>query len=243
MPAPTRTAGPLVAVLVLVSLAAPPAGAQAVASDTTAAGGSVVPATDPVDVRVLRAVYGVDAPAFRVPVRAVNDAAYPVFIGAAPALLAGSLVAGGDAGPALRLGAAEVLSFGVTYALKSAVRRPRPYAVLDGVAARDRGHMGDDVFDPHSFPSGHTSMAFVVATSLSLSYPEWYVVAPAAAWATAMGVARVWHGVHYPTDVAAGALVGVASGAVVHVLLADVLGGSDDGPARGAVPFQVVVPL
>lgn len=227
----------------LVLLAAPVASAQ-VASDTTAAGDSVVPNTDPIDVRVLRAIYGIDTPAFVVPVRLVNDAAYPVYVGAAPALGAGALVTGADLDPALRLAAAEALNFGVTYALKNIVGRPRPYAALDSLPARDRGHMGDDVFDPHSFPSGHTSMAFVVATSLSLSYREWYVVVPAATWATTMGLARIWHGVHYPTDVAAGAAVGIASGAAVHFLLADVIGGITSGDESAAVvPFRMVIAL
>ena len=176
--APPRLAGRLVAALVLL---APAASAQA-PTDTTAAGDSVVPNTDPADVRVLRAIYGIDTPLFVVPVRAVNDAAYPVFLAVGPAVAAGALVTGGDLDPALRLAVTGAANFGATTALKDLFKRPRPYAALDGVAARDRGHQGDGVFDPHSFPSGHTSTAFSIATSLSLSYPRWYVVAPSVAW-------------------------------------------------------------
>ncbi len=215
------------------ALAAPPAGAQGVAPD--------VPAPESADARLLRAVYGVGSPALVVPLRVVNDAAYPAFFAASPVVAAGALVTGADADPALRLLASQGLTFGATVALKRAVRRPRPYAALDGIEARDRGHRGGDGSDPDSFPSGHTSMAFATAASLGLSYPEWYVIVPAAAWATTMGAARVWHGVHYPTDVAAGAALGVASGLAVHLLLADVLGESGDGAA--IVPVQVVIPL
>lgn len=62
-----------------------------------------------------------------------------------------------------------------------------------------------------SFPSGHTSMAFATATSLSIAYPKWYVIVPAFAWAGSVGYSRMYLGVHYPSDVAAGALVGAGS--------------------------------
>ena len=172
--------------------------------------------------------------------RIVNGTAYPVFVGTAPALWAGTLATGADPDPALRLTVAEALSLGITFATKNLISRPRPYVALDDVDARDRAFTGDDVFDPHSFPSGHTSSAFVIATSLSLSYPRWYVIAPSAVWASTMGLARVWHGVHYPSDVLVGAAVGVVSGAAVHLLLPDVFG---DDEAGASMPLQVVVPL
>lgn len=242
---PILLAGPsrlcLIPFLVVASLlAVPAASGQTVATDTTAAGESVVPNTDPVDVRVLRAVYGIDAPPFVVSVRTVNDTAYPVFLGSAPALAAGAALTGSDLDPALKLAASGVVTLGVTRALKNLFKRPRPYVALDGIVARDRGHQGESVFDPHSFPSGHTSTAFAIATSVSLSYPEWYVVVPAATWATTMGLARMWHGVHYPTDVAAGAAIGTVSALAVHVLLPDVLGGDED---MAVIPVRIVIPL
>lgn len=60
-------------------------------------------------------------------------------------------------------------------------------------------------------PSGHTSTAFATATSLSLAYPKWYVVAPSFVWAGAIGYSRMHLGVHYPSDVLAGAIVGSGS--------------------------------
>lgn len=220
--------------VVCLALLAAPAWAQRAEPDT------LPPQTEPVDVRAFRAVYDVEAAPFVGAMRAVNDTAYPVYVGVAPALGAVALAADADLDPALRLAAAEGGAVALTFAVKNLVRRPRPYRALDGVAARDRGHTGDDVFDPHSFPSGHSSTAFAIATSLSLSYPEWYVAAPALAWAGVMGLARVWHGVHYPSDVLVGAGVGAGSAVLVHLLLPDVFG--DDG--GGAVaPFAVVVPL
>ena len=219
--------------LALALLAAGAASAQDAPPDT------LPPNTEPADVRAFRAVYGVEAPPFVGFVRVVNESAYPVFVGAPPAALAGAVMAGTNARPALRLALAEVGTVGLTFALKNAVRRPRPYAALDGVAARDRRHTGR-VLDPFSFPSGHTSVAFAVATSLSLSYPEWYVVGPAALWAGGMGLARVWHGVHYPTDVLAGAAVGTGAAVLVHVLLPAVVPGDEAG---AIVPLHLVVAL
>lgn len=70
----------------------------------------------------------------------------------------------------------------------------------------------------YSFPSGHTSAAFNTATSLCLRYPKWYVVAPSCIWASSVGYARIYQGVHYPTDVLAGALVGAGSAFVTYKL-------------------------
>jgi membrane-associated phospholipid phosphatase len=62
-----------------------------------------------------------------------------------------------------------------------------------------------------SFPSGHTSMAFSTATSLSFAYPKWYVIAPSFLWAGSVGYSRMHLGVHYPSDVFVGAIIGSGS--------------------------------
>ena len=63
----------------------------------------------------------------------------------------------------------------------------------------------------YSFPSGHTSSAFCTATSLSLLFPKWYVAVPSYLYAATVGYARMYQGVHYPSDVLVGALVGAGS--------------------------------
>jgi undecaprenyl-diphosphatase len=63
--------------------------------------------------------------------------------------------------------------------------------------------------DKFSFPSGHTSAAFVFAMLLSQFYPA--LMVPGFILALLIGAARVLLGVHYPTDIAAGALLGVVS--------------------------------
>jgi len=64
--------------------------------------------------------------------------------------------------------------------------------------------------DP-SFPSGHTSVAFSTASSLTIAYPKWYVYVPAFLWAGAVGYSRMHLGVHYPSDVLVGAIIGSGS--------------------------------
>lgn len=61
-------------------------------------------------------------------------------------------------------------------------------------------------YDHHSFPSGHTTTAFTIATALSLMFPKWW---PAFyAYAITIGFARIGSWYHYPSDVLAGALYG-----------------------------------
>lgn len=98
------------------------------------------------------------------------------------------------------LGTAAVL----TTSLKYAVNRKRPFVTYPDLDPRV--HVG-----PYSFPSGHTSAAFSLATSLAIAVPKWYVVAPAFVWATAAGYSRLHLGVHYPSDVLFGALIGSGS--------------------------------
>jgi undecaprenyl-diphosphatase len=60
--------------------------------------------------------------------------------------------------------------------------------------------------DRFSFPSGHTSAAFLVATLLSFFYPA--LTPFLLAWAVLVGMARVVLAVHFPTDTLIGALLG-----------------------------------
>jgi membrane-associated phospholipid phosphatase len=53
---------------------------------------------------------------------------------------------------------------------------------------------------------------------MSLAFPKWYVIAPAYMYACAAGYSRMHLGVHYPSDVVAGAIVGTGSTVLSHYL-------------------------
>ena len=63
-----------------------------------------------------------------------------------------------------------------------------------------------------SFPSGHTASAFAFATAVTADVP--ILAVPLFGLATAVGYSRVHTGVHYPADVMAGAILGVAVGSI-----------------------------
>lgn len=102
------------------------------------------------------------------------------------------------------MGAGLAASGVLTIGLKYGINRTRPFNTYPFIEKKGEG-------GGPSFPSGHTSSAFATATSISLFYPKWYVIAPAFLWAGAMGYSRMELGVHYPSDVMVGAIIGAGS--------------------------------
>ncbi len=102
-----------------------------------------------------------------------------------------------------------VLTAIITQGVKTVVQRERPYIKYPFIINRIVPHGS-------SFPSGHVASAFYAATSLSLQYPKWYVIAPAAVWVVSTGYSRMYLGVHYPTDVLAGVVIGAGSAWVAY---------------------------
>lgn len=167
------------------------------------------------DTVLLKEVYAWQAPVLTIPLQVANRTSYPMF-----ALVPLAAYAAGDGWqPAARVVASELAAGVLAFAVKQTVGRPRPYTAHPDVVLRsdrtDRAVLARDSF---GFPSGHAAFAFAAATSLSLSYPEWYVIVPAQAWATTVALSRVWHGAHYPSDVLAGAALGFVVAGAVHVL-------------------------
>lgn len=86
--------------------------------------------------------------------------------------------------------------------LKHLIARPRPWLDVAGLVALV------DEPDPNSFPSGHTCAAFASALAWWRTLPRRWMAVLAVALAVLMGLSRLYVGVHYPTDVLAGAAVG-----------------------------------
>lgn len=105
--------------------------------------------------------------------------------------------------------ASLILSYGSGYLLKKAIDRKRPYEKYPFIK-------NYQVENDASFPSGSTTIAFTTATTLSINYPKWYVIVPSYGYATAVAYSRMHLGVHYPTDVLAGALLGTTSAFITH---------------------------
>lgn len=108
---------------------------------------------------------------------------------------------------------ALVLSTLLAQILKRAFSRSRPYWIL-----KNLNTYGIDLRD-YSFPSGHTTAAFTVATTFSLYFPKLAVLF--IAMAILVAVSRTYLAVHYPTDVLAGVILGIGVAYVVHIYVYD----------------------
>lgn len=104
----------------------------------------------------------------------------------------------------LYIGASVVSAGIIATILKYSIHRTRPYYTYSFLEKVTSG-------GGPSFPSGHTTSAFSIATAISLAYPKWYVIIPAYAWAGAVGFTRMDLGVHYPSDVLVAAIIGAGT--------------------------------
>jgi undecaprenyl-diphosphatase len=130
-----------------------------------------------------------------------------------------------------RIGSYGAVWTAIGLALALVWRRPQPFVLVllavvaaDGIASILKWIVGSKrpsdqglVAIPHShaFPSGHTATAFAAATVLSVlvprAAPAFYILA------AAIGYSRLYVGVHWPLDVIAGAVIGVATALLLLV--------------------------
>ena len=96
--------------------------------------------------------------------------------------------------------------------LKHLFERPRPWLDVAGLIPLIAEH------DPHSFPSGHTTAAFAAGMTWVWTLPKKWMRVMAVIAAVCMGLSRLYVGVHYPTDVLTGLIVGLLSGWAASLL-------------------------
>lgn len=104
---------------------------------------------------------------------------------------------------------ALLISNAAVYLLKPIIAEPRPFLALGNV------HQLIPETEIYSFPSGHTTSSFSVATLIGLKYrlklkkKNFRLIYPLIAFAAVIGFSRIYVGVHYPLDVVFGALIGI----------------------------------
>lgn len=101
-------------------------------------------------------------------------------------------------------GASLLLALSITTGFKFIIRRARPFTQYSDIKQEAKA-------GGFSFPSGHTTAAFATAASLSLAFPKWYVIGPSFLWASTVAYSRMCLGVHFPSDVLGGIIIGVGS--------------------------------
>ncbi|MBB6215949.1 undecaprenyl-diphosphatase [Anaerosolibacter carboniphilus] len=95
--------------------------------------------------------------------------------------------------------------------LKKVFTRPRPFLNLSDI------HTFNTRLYDYSFPSGHTTAAFSIGLTLSILFP---MIAPVfITLAVLIGMSRVYLGVHYPTDVFVGMMIGTFFSVINHITM------------------------
>lgn len=133
----------------------------------------------------------------------------PLWVGATIVLLlAGGLIGWRVGLLALLLGAVNLSLY---WGLKQLTRRERPFRQCSDIRECV------PAADPFSFPSGHTMHAVAYAVLFSAQYPS--LAAPLWSFAALVALSRVVLGVHFPSDVLAGALLGGTTASLLALLL------------------------
>lgn len=101
-----------------------------------------------------------------------------------------------------------ILSTLIVQILKRIFSRNRPYWIL-----KNLNTFGIDLSD-YSFPSGHSAAAFTIAMTIALNYPGIKIAILIVA--SLIAISRIYLGVHYPTDVLAGIIIGIGASLFVH---------------------------
>jgi len=161
----------------------------------------------PGEVKFLKTLNQNDHPQWDKTLRGVSFSVYPV-MGASVGTLLGVGYYNKDE-VMIRNGYKTAIALCLNEALKQgmkrSIRRERPFVTYpDDIVKRTK-------VSEFSFPSGHCSAAFCTATALTLSTKKWYVGVPAYSYAGFLAYSRMRLGVHYPSDILGGMIVGIGA--------------------------------
>lgn len=120
-------------------------------------------------------------------------------------------------------------------AAKPLVARPRPYSWDGSVFQQIWQELGRHTESDMSFPSGHMTAAMAASTAVFLRGRR-KISWTAFLFALAMGVSRIYLGVHYATDVIGGLLIGAIGGVVGYLISLRIPDRFYDGDARALLP-------
>jgi membrane-associated phospholipid phosphatase len=140
-------------------------------------------------------------------VKSISSSVYPISLATPLGILAVGLLNKNESlkKQSYKIIGSLLINTAITQGLKYSIHRDRPYINYPNLV--NPQYLETDA----SFPSGHTSTAFALATSISLQNKKWYYVVPSFLWAGSVGYSRMYLGVHYPSDVLAGAIIGAGS--------------------------------
>ena len=118
----------------------------------------------------------------------------------------------------------EMTGTGITFALKNIFKRDRPFVSLKNVYY----NKNNPLTDRYSFPSGRTTVSFAMATSLTLRYPDKPILITGVyLYSSIIAFGRMYLGVHYPSDVLGGMLIGSGSAALIYSLRKQIISGKN----------------
>lgn len=178
----------------------------------------MIPSQDPdnLDCRLFRKINNSQSPFKTKILNTFDNSMLPVSLLLPPTLFIYSRVKRNtyDENSAYLLLSSEFTNFALTFGIKTFIKRARPVNALSNVYCK-----GVPLLDVYSFPSGHTSTSFSMATMFALRYPAYpQVYAPMFAWGLLIAYARPYFGMHYPSDLLAGAIIGSGSSILVYSL-------------------------
>ncbi|MBC8061094.1 MAG: phosphatase PAP2 family protein [Clostridiaceae bacterium] len=111
---------------------------------------------------------------------------------------------------AIKTASSLIISTVAVRSIKITVNRIRPFLTLENLNTKKIG------IDNYSFPSGHTTSAFSIAIIFSLYFP---IATPLlVTLACGVGISRMYFGVHYPTDVLVGMILGTICSYTVFLI-------------------------